>query len=64
MDKKYNQLGQNVTVLFDAQEAVRNTLGDYLVRYPDAILLLNMEDGVELTSEQAQSIRTALLESR
>lgn len=64
MDLKYNQLGENVTALFDSQEAVRNTLGNYLVRYQDAILLLNMEDGVELTSEQVQTIRTTLLESR
>lgn len=64
MDLKYNQLGENVTALFDSQEAVRNTLGNYLVRYQDTILLLNMEDGVELTSEQVQTIRTTLLESR
>lgn len=64
MDRKYNQLGTDVNYLWNAESAIRNVPGNYLVRYPDAILILNFADDTVLSSEQAQTIRTALLESR
>lgn len=64
MDRKYNQLGTDVNYLWNAEFAIRNVPGNYLVRYPDAILILNFAEDTVLSPEQAQTIRTALLESR
>ena len=64
MDRKYNQLGTDVNDIWDAEAAIRNVPGSYLVRYPGAILILNLEEDTVLTAEQVQIIRAALLESR
>lgn len=64
MERKYNQLGSDVTDLWNAESAIRNVPGSYLVRYPDAVLILNFAEDTMLTSEQVQIIRTALYESR
>jgi len=64
MDRKYNQLGTDVNYLWDAESAIQNVPGDYLVRYPDAILILNFAEDTVLSPEHVQTIRTALLESR
>ena len=64
MDRKYNQLGTDVNDIWDAEAAIRNVPGSYLVRYPGAILILNIEEDTVLTAEQVQIIRAALLESR
>lgn len=64
MKRKYNQLGTDVNDSWGAEFAIRNVPGSYLVRYPDAILILNFAENTILSSEQAMIIRTALLESR
>lgn len=64
MERKYNQLGTDVTSLWDAEIAIRNVPGDYLVRYPDAVLILSFAEDTVLSSEHVQTVRTALLESR
>jgi len=64
MKRKYNQLGTDVKDLWNAEAAIRNVPGTYLVRYPDAVLILNFADDTVLSPEQVQIIRGALLESR
>jgi len=64
MERKYNQLGINITSLWNAEMAIQNVPGDYLVRYPDAVLILSFAEDTVLSSEQVQTIRTALYESR
>ena len=64
MKRKYNQLGTDVNDIWGAEAAIRNVPGSYLVRYPDAVLILNFEEDTILTMDQAQIIRGALLESR
>lgn len=64
MDRKYNQLGTDANDIWNAEAAIRNVPGSYLVRYPDAIVILNLEEDTVLSAEQAKIIRAALLESR
>lgn len=64
MKRKYNQLGTDVKDIWGAESAIRNVPGSYLVRYPDAVLILNLAEDTVLTHEQVQIIRAALLESR
>jgi len=64
MKRKYNQLGTDVNDLWNAEAAIRNVPGSYLVRYPDRILILNFAEDTVLSSEQVQIIRAALLEGR
>ena len=64
MKRKYNQLGTDVNHVWGAEQAIKNVPGSYLVRYPDAILILNFAENTVLSPEQAGIIRTALLESR
>lgn len=55
------QNGEDVTAQFDASEAIRSTGGVYLVRYDDTLLLLDFGRGTELSSDDADVIRSALL---
>lgn len=64
MKRKYNQNGTDCTDLWEAEAAFRTLPGYYRVRYPDAILYLNLPEDVELTKTQADTIRKALYESR
>ena len=64
MERKYNQLGTDVTNLWNSESAIRNVPGSYLVRYPDVILILNFAEDTVLSQEQVKTIRTALLEGR
>lgn len=64
MERKYNQSGNEVTALWNAEEAIQNTRGDYLVRYPDAVLILNFAEDTVLSLDQALMVKTALYESR
>jgi hypothetical protein len=64
MDRKYNQTGEFVTELWGALEARRNAAGEYLVKYPDAIVIIGFADDTILTAEDVAVIRAALMESR
>lgn len=64
MKRKYNQNGTDCTDLWEAEAAFRTLPGYYRVRYPDAILYLNLPEDVELTKFQADIIRATLYESR
>jgi len=64
MERKYNQLGTDVNDLWNADSAIRNVPGAYLVRYPDVILILNFAEDTLLTPDQVQTICTALCGSR
>lgn len=64
MERKYNQTGTDVSQLWGAEEAIQNVRGDYLVRYPDAVLIMNFAEDTVLSPEQIQTVRTALYESR
>lgn len=64
MERKYNQLGTDVSELWNAEAAIRNVPGSYLVYYPDAILILNIAEDTVLSPEQVNTIRQTLLESR
>ena len=64
MKRKYNQLGKDVTSLWDAEMAIQNTTGEYLVRYPNAVLMLRFAEDTVLSSDQMQFVQAALLESR
>lgn len=64
MERKYNQAGNDVTSFWDAEQAMRNERGDYLVRYPDRVLILNFAEDTVLSAQQVQTVRRALCESR
>lgn len=64
MNRKYNQLGSDVNDIWGAEAAIRNVPGSYLVRYPEAVLILDFAEDTVLSADQAQTIRDALLESR
>lgn len=64
MEKKYNQNGEDVTDIWGAEVAIRNVRGDYLIRYQDAVLILNFEEDTILTPSEVDTIRAALYESR
>lgn len=64
MEWKYNQTGTDVTTLWGGEAAIQNTRGDYLIRYPDAVLILNFAEDTVLSPDQALTVRTALYESR
>lgn len=64
MKRKYNQNGTDCTDLWEAEAAFRTLPGYYRVRYEDAVLYVNLPEGVELTKAQADTIRKALYESR
>lgn len=64
MERTHNQNGTDCTQLWEAETAIRTRPGYYRVRYADAMLYLNLPEGVELTKAQADTIRKALYESR
>lgn len=62
--QKYNQTGEDVSDLWGAVAAVRNSIGGYLVKYPDAVLILDFAEDTVLSQSDAEIIRAALLEGR
>lgn len=62
--QKYNQTGEDVSDLWGAVAAIRNTIGGYLVKYPDAVLILDFAEDTVLSQSDAEIIRAALLEGR
>lgn len=63
-EKAYNQNGIDCTDQWEVEEAYRNGRGDYMVRYPDAILILGIAEDTVLTKFQTDIVRSALYESR
>ena len=68
MQRPRNQAGDNVTALWEAETAIYSTSGQYLVRYPEEVLLITVcgPQGEEtaLTPQQVSVVRAALCESR
>ena len=64
MQRKYNQNGSDCTELWKADAAIRNAAGDYLIRYPDAVILFSADEDMILTQNQTDIIRAVLYESR
>ena len=64
MARKYNQTGEFVNELWGAVEARRNTAGEYLVKYPDAVVFIRFAEDTILSSADVEIICEALLESR
>lgn len=62
--QKYNQTGEDVSDLWGAVASVRNSIGGYLVKYPDAVLILDFAEDTVLSQSDAEIIRAALLEGR
>lgn len=62
--QKYNQTGEDVSDLWGAVAAVRNSIGGYLVKYEDAVLILDFAEDTVLSQSDADTIRAALLEGR
>ena len=72
VDRVWNELydraifrnGEDAAQLFGAEAAIRADNGYYIVKYTDAVLFLRFGEDMLLSSEEAESIRVALLESR
>lgn len=64
MKIKINQSAEDVTKLWGATKAIRNVTGKYLVRYQNAILILDFAEDTVLLPDDVEVIRAALLESR
>ena len=72
VDRVWNELydraifrnGEDAAQLFGAEAAIRADNGNYIVKYTDAVLFLRFGEDMLLSSEDAESIRAALLESR
>lgn len=64
MKYRYNQNGQDVTELFGAEEAIRNKNNRYLVKFDDAVWILDFGPDTLLTAQNVSVIRDALSESR
>lgn len=60
MSKKWNTNVTDCTSLWNADIAYQNTSGGYIIRYSDAILILNVYDGATLSEEQVDIILDAL----
>lgn len=64
LEQKYNQNASDVTALWGADIALQNSLGEYLIRYPDAFIQITLPHDPLLTTEQTAAIQAALCESR
>lgn len=64
IDEWYELRGDNVTDLFDAVSAVRDKHGTYLVKYRNAIWILDFSINTELSPVDVRIIQDALQESR
>lgn len=62
--KTYRQNSTDVTDIWNAEFAVRYENGQYLIRYPEVVLLINIAKNTVFSREQVAIIRSALLESR
>ena len=57
MMKKSNQDRDDCTMKWEAQEAYRNKIGNYYVRYKDQIFMLSEDSDLELSMDQIAVIR-------
>lgn len=64
MEAKYNRLGSDNNDVWNAETAIHNVPGTYLVRYPNAVMVMDFAEDTVLTPAQTHIIHTALLESR
>lgn len=64
MEKTYHYNGTDVTDIWNAVLAKQYENGYYLILYPEAVLLFRVADDTVISPEQAEIIRSALLESR
>lgn len=62
--KAYHQNGTDVTDIWNAEVAVRYENGQYLIRYPEGVVLVSVAKDTVFSQEQTEIIRSALLESR
>ena len=60
LEKKYNVSKTECTKDWEADIAFRNEIGDYYVRYEDAILVFNEDKDISLVPEQISVIREKL----
>lgn len=64
LERKYNHEAIDVSALWDAEIALQNSLGEYLIRYPNVFIQIQLPANELLTPEQTAAIRAALCESR
>lgn len=64
VEKNHSQSSTNVTDIWNAIFAIRYEDGQYLIRYPEGVLVVDIAKDTVFSREQTQIIHTALLGSR